>query len=99
MSRKLFFDQPVVFMCWGGQGCSCSLGGDYLLWDYTVNKTDDINGAAKLSLCCSDSEYKMAEHFSRLTTKKQANYWLKTARTARREFDGRHLLFGEYLQN
>ena len=84
MSRKLYFDQPVVFMRRGGQRCSCSCGGDYLLWDYTVNKTDDVNDAAKLSLNCFDSEYKMAEHFTRFTRKKQANYWLKTARTARR---------------
>ena len=37
----------------------------------------------------------MAEHFTRFT----ANYCLKnTARTEKRQLEGRHLLFGVYLQ-
>ena len=47
-----------------------------------------------MRLSCFGSDYKMVEHFPHFRRKKSENI----ARTARRQLDGRHLLFGEYLQ-
>ena len=75
--------------------------------------TDDVNRAAKLPdyctvnredlgtrLSCFGSEYKTADHFTRFTKNKLGELLAKNiARTARRQLERRHLLFGEYLQN
>ena len=75
--------------------------------------TDDVNRAGKLPdywtvnredlgtrLTCFGSDYKTAEYFTRFTSEELSELLAKNiARTARRQLDGQHLLFGEYLQN
>ena len=49
-------------------------------------------------MSCVGSGYKMAEHFDHSFEEEKIGRLLdkKIARTARRQLDGRHLLFGEY---
>ena len=67
------------------------------LRDYwTVNRED-----LGTRLNCFGSEYKTADHLTRFTKKIELGELLakNMTRTARRQLDGRLLLFGEYLQN
>ena len=89
------------------RGTDTTIQNQFLMW------TDDVNRAAKLpvywtvnwedlgtSWSCFGSEYTMAEHFTRFTKKNRRTVLAKNiTKTTRRQLDGPHLLFGEYLQN
>ena len=89
------------------RGTDTTIQNQFLMWN------DDVNRAAKLpvywpvnwedlgtSLSCFGSEYTMAEHIIRFTKKNRRTVLAKNiTKTTRRQLDGPHLLFGEYLQN